>query len=311
MTNILITDAVDEYIINTLKDKGFNVDYKPGINKEDLLKTISEYDALIVRSRTKVDKDIINAGSRLRLIARAGVGLDNIDVEYAKSKGIEVINAPEGSTESAAELTIGLMIAAARLIPLQNSLIKNGDWPKGKYVGIELQDKTLGIIGFGRIGQRVSTIAKALGMDVIAYDVIDISRKANELGVRTVSFDDLLKVSDIITIHVTLTPQSYHMIGPREFELMKNGVIIINTSRGEVIDTKALLNALNTGKIAAAALDVLEHEPPKEPWELELIKHPKVIITPHIGAETKEAQRRIAEILVNKIINILSKHPQA
>ncbi|MFB6470776.1 MAG: D-2-hydroxyacid dehydrogenase [Vulcanisaeta sp. AZ3] len=311
MVNVLITDAVDEYIINTLKDKGFNVDYKPGINKEDLLKTISEYDALIVRSRTKVDKDIINAGSRLRLIARAGVGLDNIDVEYAKSKGIEVINAPEGSTESAAELTIGLMIAAARLIPLQNSLIKNGDWPKGKYVGIELQDKTLGIIGFGRIGQRVSTIAKALGMDVIAYDVIDISRKANELGVRTVSFDDLLKVSDIITIHVTLTPQSYHMIGPREFELMKNGVIIINTSRGEVIDTKALLNALNTGKIAAAALDVLEHEPPKEPWELELIKHPKVIITPHIGAETKEAQRRIAEILVNKIINILSKHPQA
>ena len=305
MVKVLITDQVDEYIIKALGNRGFEVDYRPGIGKDELLRVIPDYEVLIVRGRTKVTKDVIDAGRRLRVIARAGVGLDNIDVEYAKAKGIEVINAPEGSTQSVAELTIGLMIAAARLVTLQDRLVKGGEWPKGKYVGVELFGKTLGIIGFGRIGRRVAEIARAIGMDVVAYDIVDISEAAKAIGARPVSLDELLKTSDFISIHVSLTPSARHMIGEREVGLMKRGVIIVNTSRGEVIDGKALLKALNEGIVAAAALDVLEHEPPMEDWERELVNHPRVIVTPHIGAETHEAQRRIAEILVDKLLRAL------
>lgn len=277
MVRVLITDSVDEYIINGLKSRGIDIDYRPGISREDLLKVVPGYEALIVRGgRTKVTRDVIDAASRLRVIARAGVGLDNIDVEYAKARGgIEVINAPEGSTQSVAELTIGLMIAAARLVSLQDRLIKGGEWPKGKYMGIELFGKTLGIIGFGRIGQRVAELAGAIGMRVIAYDVVDIGGdRASKLGVDTVGFEELLKRSDFIAIHVSLTPSARHLIGERELQLMKDGgVVIVNASRGEVIDTKALLKAINDGKVAAAALDVLENEPPKEPWEIELVMH--------------------------------------
>ncbi|WP_069806612.1 D-2-hydroxyacid dehydrogenase [Vulcanisaeta thermophila] len=308
MVRVLITDPVDDYIVNTLRSRGFNIDYRPGITQEELLKVVGDYELLIVRGRTKVTREVIDRATRLRVIARAGVGLDNIDVEYARSRGIEVLNAPEGSTQSVAELVIGFMVMAARLLTLQDRLVKAGEWPKGKYMGMELFGKTLGIIGFGRIGQRVAEIARAMGMNVVAHDIVDISRRAQELGVKPVSLEELLRTSDVITIHVSLTPSARHMIGEREFSIMKNGVIIINTSRGEVIDTKALLNALNTGKVAAAALDVLEHEPPREPWERELVNHPRVIVTPHIGAETVEAQRRIAEILTEKIIRFFDEH---
>jgi D-3-phosphoglycerate dehydrogenase len=184
-------------------------------------------------------------------------------------------------------------------------LVKGGEWPKGKYVGTELFGKTLGVIGFGRIGQRVAELARAIGMEVVAYDIVDISSRARAIGVKPVGFEDLLRVSDVISIHVSLTPSARHMIGEGEFGLMKRGVIIINTSRGEVIDGRALLKALNDGVVAAAALDVLEHEPPVEDWERELVNHPRVVVTPHIGAETQEAQRRIAEILVDKLLRII------
>lgn len=264
MVKALITDPVDEYIINELSKHGVIVDYRPGINRDDLLKIVGDYEILVVRSRTKVTREIIDAASRLRVIARAGVGLDNIDVDYARSRGgVEVINAPEGSTQSVAELTIGLMVAAARLVALQDRLVKGGEWPKGKYVGTELFGKVLGIIGFGRIGQRVAELARAIGMKVQAYDIIDMRNKALKLGVDFVDFETLIRGSDFITIHVSLTPNAKHMIGEREFQMMKDGVIIINTSRGgEVIDARALLRALNDGKVAAAALDVLEHERP-------------------------------------------------
>jgi len=304
MVRVLVTDQVDEYIVRTLKDRGVEVDYRPGIGRDELLKIVPDYEVLIVRGRTKVTRDVIDAGKRLRVIARAGVGLDNIDVEYAKARGIDVINAPEGSTQSVAELVIGFMVVAARLIALQDRLVKGGEWPKGKYVG-ELFGKTLGVIGFGRIGQRVAELAKAIGMEVVAYDIVDISSRARVIGVKPVGFEDLLRVSDVISIHVSLTPSARHMIGEREFGLMKRGVIIINTSRGEVIDGRALLKALNDGVVAAAALDVLEHEPPVEDWERELVNHPRVVVTPHIGAETQEAQRRIAEILVDKLLRII------
>ncbi len=305
MTRILITDKVDEELINALKGQGFDVVYKPGISQEELLRIIGDFEVLVVRGRTRVTREVIDAGRRLRVIARAGVGLDNIDVEYAESRGIRVVNAPEGSTQSVAELTIGLMISAARMIAQHSSALKKGEWTKGKLPGFELYGKTLGIIGFGRIGQRVAEIAKCIGMRVIAYDIVDISERARRIGVETVDFETLLRESDVISLHATLTPQSYHMIGEKEFSLMKNGVIIINTARGELIDTRALLKALNEGKVAVAALDVLEHEPPKEDWEWELVRHPRVIVTPHIGAETPEAQRRIAKILVEKIVNAI------
>ncbi|WP_054856706.1 D-2-hydroxyacid dehydrogenase [Vulcanisaeta sp. JCM 16159] len=305
MVRALITDPVDEYIVNELGRHGVIVDYKPGISKDDLLRIVGDYEILVVRSRTKVTREVIDAAGKLKVIARAGVGLDNIDVNYARSRGIEVINAPEGSTQSVAELAIGLMITAARLVALQDRLVKGGDWPKGKFMGTELFGKVLGIIGFGRIGQRVAELARAIGMKVQAYDIVDMRDRAVKLGVDFVDFETLIRSSDFITIHVSLTPNAKRMIGERELQMMKDGVIIINTSRGEVIDTRALLKALNDGKVAAAALDVLENEPPREPWEIELVKHPRVIITPHIGAETREAQRRIAEILVNKVVNYI------
>lgn len=199
------------------------------------------------------------------------------------------------------------MIAAARMIPMFDKLVKNGEWPKGKYVGIELCGKVLGIIGLGRIGSKVAEIARVIGMKVIAYDVADVREKAQRLGVElTSTLYDLLKRSDVISLHVPLTKDTYHMISYREFEVMKDGVIFINTSRGEIVDTKALLDALNKGKVAVAALDVLEHEPPKEPWEIELAKHPRVIITPHIGSETWEARKRIAKMLADKLCRIFN-----
>jgi len=312
MYRVLVTDEVDEELISELTSRRFDVTCRPGITRDELIRIIPEYDVLVVRSRTKVTREVIDAGRRLKVIARAGVGLDNIAVEYAKSRGIEVINAPEGPTESVAELTIGLMIAAARMIPLYDRLVKEGQWPKGRFIGIELYGKTLGIVGLGRIGSRVAEIARALGMKVIAYDIADVREKAQKLGVELVSsLDELLPRCDVISLHVPLTKETYHMISWREFELMKDGVILINTSRGEVVDTRALLEALKRGKAAAAALDVLENEPPREEWELELVRHPRVIVTPHIGAETFEARRRIAQIIAHKIYKLLCKQSNA
>ncbi|NPB00723.1 MAG: 3-phosphoglycerate dehydrogenase [Crenarchaeota archaeon] len=306
MVRILITDTVDEELISELASRGLDVDYRPGISREELLRVVPDYEVLIVRSRTKVDREVIDRARKLKIVARAGVGLDNIDVEYAKSRGIQVINTPEGPTESVAELTIGLMIAAARYITIFDRLVKEGKWPKGKYVGFELQGKTLGIIGLGRIGSRVAEIAKVIGMHIIAYDIADVRERAEKLGIELArSLEELLPKCDVVTLHVPLTKSTYRMISKREFDMMKDGVIFINTSRGEIVDNRALLEALKSGKIGVAALDVLENEPPREEWELELVRHPRVIVTPHIGSETFEARRRIAKLLADKVCNAL------
>ncbi len=307
MYKVLITDEVDEELISELAARGFDITYRPGISRENLAQEISKYDVLVVRGRTKVTRDLIECAHNLKVIARAGVGIDNIDVECARSRGIVIVNAPEGPTESVAELTIGLMIAAARMIPLYDKLVKSGEWPKGRFIGRELHGKTLGIIGLGRIGGRVAELARAFRMRIIAYDVADVREKAQRLNVElALSLDELLPQCDFVTLHVPLTPETYHMIGKRELDLMKDGVIVVNTSRGSVIDTKALLEALERGKVAAAALDVLEHEPPREEWEIKLVRHPRVIVTPHIGSETIEARRRIAKIIVDKIYKALN-----
>ncbi|MFP3044383.1 MAG: D-2-hydroxyacid dehydrogenase [Thermocladium sp.] len=296
----LITDKISERAVSSLKEHGFAVDYRPGISKEEMMNIIDKYDVLIVRSRTKVTADVIDRGKRLRIIARAGVGLDNIDTNYAVNRGIIIINSPKAATYSAAELAIGLMIGVARRINLFNYDLKNGKWSKGSYEGMELRGKSLGIIGFGRIGRAVAGVGKALGMNVNATDVINIEKEANELGVKHMGLEELLMKSDVITIHVSLTKNTFHLINDKALSLMKNDSILVNTSRGEVIDTKALMNYLD--KLWGVGLDVLEHEPPREDWENELVKHPKVLVTPHIGAETREAQERMVDELIGNIL---------
>ena len=304
---VLVTDPVDERLLRILESHGLRVDYRPGVAREELLKIVPEYDVLVVRSRTKVDREVIEAGRRLRLMARAGVGLDNIDVEYAVKRGVTVVNAPGAAAQSVAELTIGLMIAAARLIKAHVVALEKGEWSKGRWRGVELAGKRLLVVGLGRIGLRVARMAKCLGMDVVGYDVVEAAaERAREAGIGfTRDLRGALREADVVTLHVPLTRETYHMINRETLEEMKDGVIIVNTARGPVIDTRALLEYLEKGKVFAAALDVLEHEPPREEWEWRLVRHPRVIVTPHIGAETREARARVAEETAYAILEAL------
>ncbi|HIQ11003.1 MAG TPA: 3-phosphoglycerate dehydrogenase [Pyrodictium sp.] len=302
MVKVLITDKVHQSLIETLVKSGFEVDYRPGIESNELLKIVGEYDVIVVRSRTKVTREIIEAAKKLKLIARAGIGLDNIDLVAAREKGIEVVNAPEGSTESVAELTIGLMIAAARRVTELNMELRQGKWVKD--YGIELFGKNLFIIGFGRIGRRVAELASSLGMNVYVYDIIDVTEYAKKLGVKVVkSMEQGLNIADVVTLHVPLTKDTYHMINFDTIKMFKRGSILVNTARGAVVDCEAVLWGLNNRILYAYAADVLENEPPKTACEQKLVQHPRAIITPHIGAQTREAQRRIAMIIAEKIIN--------
>jgi len=301
---VLVTDPVHEDGIRMLVNEGFHVDLKYGIGHEALKSIIGSYDVLIVRSRTKVTREVIYNASKLKVIGRAGVGLDNIDLKAAKERGIKVLSTPEAPSVAVAELVFGLILALARRITICDRGLKEGKWLKHEAMGFELKGKTLGIIGLGRIGREVAVRARAFGMNVIYYDIYRPPPEVEEkLGVKFMEFRELLSKSDIITIHVPLTPETRHMIGEREFSIMKSSAILVNTSRGAVVDTKALLNALKNGRIAGACLDVYEHEPPRESWEIELIKLPNVVATPHIGAMTIEAQRTASTLLAEKIIN--------
>ena len=288
MRKILIADSISPLAIDELKKVSeFEVNVKTGMNEEELIKTIPPFDGIVVRSATKVTSKVIDAAENLKIIVRAGIGLDNIDLEAAKKKGIKVANTPAATTISVAELTMGLMLAAVRNIAQANMSMKNHKWEKKLFSGTELYEKTLGIIGFGRIGKEVAKRALAFGMKVIAYDVIKIE---TDLNVRQVSFEELLSNSDIITLHIPLTEETKHLISEKEFNSMKDGVILINVARGGVVDEKALLNALNSGKVKAAAIDVWEKEPTDN---FELVDHPNVIALPHLGASAKEGQARV------------------
>ena len=302
---VLATDPLDEVGLEMLKRVGVEVHYKPGISPEELKAVIGQYDALIVRGRTKLWRDVLEAGARrLKAICRAGVGLDNIDLRAAEELGIAVFNTPEASTEAVAELAVALMLSLARAIPRADGALKEGRWLKRELMGWELAGRTLGIIGFGRIGQRVAEICSALKMRILAYRRTrppGLEEVLRRTGARMAPLEELIRSSDIITIHVPLTPQTRHMIGEREISMMKNGAIIINTSRGGVIDEEALLKALKNGKLAAAALDVFEEEPPKG-ISLELARLPNVVATPHIGGQTREAQKKASEMAAKKLI---------
>lgn len=287
MIRILISDKLSLEAINFLKNTpGLQVDIGP-----EYLDQIGDYQALLVRSQTQVTAQLLEKATRLKLIGRAGIGLDNIDLKAALEKNIQVINTPQGNLVSTAEHTIALLMALARHIPAANASLKQGKWEKSKFLGTELRDKTLGIIGLGNVGKIVAELGAGLKMRVIAYDPIT----QNNLSV---SLDTLYKNSDFITIHVPLMPQTHYLISHEAFSKMKPGVRLIQASRGGIVDENALLEALNSNQVAGAALDVFEQEPPAENHPL--IRHPRVIVSPHLAASTQEAQDRVGLQLAEK-----------
>lgn len=294
---VLICDKIADEGIKLLQERGYQVTKAWDTPKDQLPNIIGEYDALIVRSATKVTAELLAKAKKLRVIGRAGEGVDNIDTEKAKEIGIAVVNTPHVSYISVAELTIGHMIALARGIVEGTITLRQGKWAKEELMGIELNGKTLGIIGCGYIGKTVERLAMALGMKVLPVEecVFD----------RFVPLEEMLPQADFITIHVPLTPRTRHMISTREFNMMKDGVMIIDCSRGGVVDQEALYQALVSGKVKAAAIDVFEEEPPKNS---KLLKLKNVIATPHIGAQTQEAQIKASIQIAQKIIETLEKH---
>jgi D-3-phosphoglycerate dehydrogenase len=290
---ILVSDPLSEEGLKIIKEvKEFQVDVKTELKPEALKEIIKDYDALIVRSATKVTKDIINQANKLKVIGRAGVGLDNVDLEAATQKGIIVMNTPAGNTISTAEHTMSVILALSRNIPQANASTKQGLWQRSKFMGVELYNKTLGIIGLGRIGTEVAKRALSFGMKVLAYDPFLSREVAESLGVETAELKDLFVHSDYITVHTPLTDETKHMISTAEFAIMRKGVRIVNCARGGIIDEVALVNAIKEGKVAGAAIDVFEKEP--LPSDSELLKLDNIIVTPHLGASTEEAQVNVA-----------------
>ncbi|MDD5730905.1 MAG: phosphoglycerate dehydrogenase [Candidatus Omnitrophica bacterium] len=290
---ILVSDALSEEGLKILREnKDFLVDVKTGLKPEELKEIIKDYDALIVRSATKANKDLINAASKLKVIGRAGVGLDNVDLAVATERGIVVMNTPAGNTISTCEHTFSLILSVARSIPQANESTKKGEWKRSKYMGVELYNKTLGIIGLGRIGTEVAKRAFSFGMKVVAFDPFLNREVARELGIEAVTLSDLLKAADFITVHVPLSADTKHMISDKEFDMMKKTCRIVNCARGGIIDEAALAKAIKEGKIAGAALDVFEKEPP-DPAN-ELLKLDNVVVSCHLGASTEEAQVNVA-----------------
>jgi D-3-phosphoglycerate dehydrogenase len=292
---VLVCDKTENETIEQMRAAGLVVDVRDDITPEQLTTILPAYDAMVVRSRTKVRQPLIDLCPKLRVIVRGGVGLDTIDAEYARSKGITVMNTPLASSASVAELTIGYMFALARSLHLAAGSMKAEKWEKKQFEGDELGGKTLGLIGVGNIGKEVARRANSLGMKVLAYDP---NVKAVD-GVKMVSLDDLLAQSDYISLHLPKTKESAGMIGTEAIAKMKTGVRIINCARGGIIDETALYDALVKGKVAGAALDVYAEEPPTD-WKL--VKLPNVICSPHIGAATREAQGRVGAEVAQKLI---------
>jgi len=299
---LLVCDPTDPTAVAAMRQAGIEVDVQENITPEDLETVISDYDAMVVRSRTKVREPLIDKAANLKLIIRGGVGLDNIDVAYAESKGIEVRNTPSASSNSVAELTIGYLLALVRQIPQAAASMQEGKWEKKVFSkGMEVTGKTLGLIGLGRIGSLVAQKANALGMEVLFY-----RRTPTEVDYATqVSLDELLARSDFISLHVPHTPETHYIIGAAAFEKMKDGVYIVNCGRGGTLDEAALLDAIQSGKVAGAALDVFEDE--KEEQGKRFMDLPQVIRSPHVGAGTAEAKARVGEEVAQIAIEVANR----
>ncbi len=299
---ILITDSLAREGIDKLKEEGFKVSEAIGINEEELINIIPDYTALIVRSGTKVTEKIINAASNLKIIGRAGTGVDNVDVNASTRKGIIVMNTPDGNTISVAEHTISMMLALSRNIPQAHLSLQRGQWNRGKFMGTQVYGKILGIIGLGKIGSEVARKAQGLGMKVIACDPFISREKAEKLGVDLCGLKELLPQVDYLTIHTPLIPQTKNLIGEKEIKLMKKDVRIINCARGGIIEENSLYQALKEGKVRGAALDVFENG---KPFGSPLMKLDSVILTPHLGASTEEAQRKVAIDIACQMVDAL------
>ena len=299
---VLVSDPLAEEGIEILKEFA-DVDVNTGLTEDQLVAIIGEYDALLVRSGTEVTARVIDAGGKLKFIGRAGAGVDNIDTDAATRRGIVVANAPEGNTLAATEHTMAMMLSLARNIPQATASLKKGEWKRSKFMGVELNDKVLGVMGFGRIGREVAKRAQAMEMKIIAYDPFITKERAATLGVEMVPLDELFRRADVITVHTPLIKETRHVINAKTIATMKDGVRLINCARGGIIDEKALADGIASGKVAGAALDVFESEPPTDSPIIDL---DRVIITPHLGASTVEAQQNVAISVANQCISVLS-----
>jgi D-3-phosphoglycerate dehydrogenase / 2-oxoglutarate reductase len=307
---VIVTDEVAAEGLALLEqDPRIEMDIKLGLSKAELLALIGDYEVIITRSGTNVDKEVLDAGTKLKLVARAGVGIDNVDVDYASSRGVIVVNAPFGNTNSAAEHTMALLLSACRNVTKANSSLKKGEWKRAPFTGVELKGKTVGVIGLGKVGGRVATRLKAFECEVLACDPYIAVKRAHDLGVKLVSHDEIYKSCDIITVHTPLNDETRDMIGKREFAMMQDGVIVLNVARGGVINEEALLENLKNGKISLAAIDVYSEEPPKTDTLKELIAQDKLVVTPHLGANTFEAQINVAVDVSREILNYLDEQP--
>lgn len=302
---VLVVDPIAQDGIETLA-RHTSVDVRLGLSREQLLEILGDYDGLIVRSETKVTAEVIAAGPRLQVIGRAGVGVDNIDVDAATERGIVVVNAPSGNTVAVAEHTMGLILAAARNIPQAAGALREGRWDRAKFIGVEIRGKTMGVLGVGRIGSEVARRAQAFDMEVIGHDPWVPEEHADRMGVRLVDFDTLLASSDFLTIHVPATAQTQGLIGRAQLQQMKPTAWIVNCARGGIVDESALIDALDSGLIAGAGLDVFSVEPA---GDNPLVRHPKVVATPHLAASTQEAQVNVAVELAEQVAAVLEGRP--
>ena len=307
---ILVTDEISqEGLQPLLDDPRMEIDIRLGLPVAELHQLIGGYEALITRSGTLVNPPLIDHGRSLKIIARAGVGIDNVDVDYASQKGIIVVNAPYGNVNSAAEHTMALLLSLCRNVPVANASLKSGEWKRAPFTGSEVKGKTVGIIGLGKVGGRVATRCKAFEADVIAYDPYIAEKRGDDLGVKLVSLEEIIRYADIITVHTPLNAETRGMVNASHFPKMKDGVILINCARGGIIDEAAMLAALESGKVGGSAFDVWSEEPPATETLKKLISHPKMIVTPHLGANTFEAQKNVAVDVSREIVSYLDGRP--
>ena len=300
MAKILVADSLSEAGVSILRDAGLDVDVDTGRSEDELVATIGAYDGLIVRSATQVTPRVLDAAANLKVVGRAGVGVDNVDVAAASSRGVIVMNTPLGNITSAAEHSLALLMALARNIPAADSSMKSGAWDKKKFTGVELADKVLGVIGMGKIGQIVARTMLAKGMVVMAHDPFLPERRARELGVEMAELDEIVARADFITVHTPLTDTTHDLLNAEAFARMKPGVRIVNCARGGIVNEADLVEALKSGQVAGAALDVFEQEP--LPEDSPLRSAPNLILTPHLGASTKEAQTKVAEAIARQFV---------
>lgn len=303
---VLVAEPLSKTGLEVLAKSGLVADVRPALSRADLLVAVADADALVVRSATQVDRDLLSAGKKLRVVGRAGVGLDNVDVKAATELGILVVNAPSGNVVSAAEHTVALLLSLLRKIPEAQVSLKAGEWKRTKFVGTELSGKTVGVVGLGQVGARVAARLRPWDVKLLGFDPFVSVERAKEMGVILASLDDVLAKSDIVTLHTPVTAETRGMISADRLSRMKKGALLVNCARGALVDEAALLAALDSGQVGGAAIDVFSVEPPKD---FTLARHPKVVCTPHLGASTVEAQDRVAVETVEMLVQALAGSP--